>query len=230
MFQPCDAGDGGLAGAAFVGAALAATWPAHAASFSTGRRRGQKTPPTEPFHRRRSPSRRSLCGATFVGAALAATGPVHTASSGTGRCRGQKTPPTEPRHRRGSSSGRELCGATFVGAALAATWPAHAASFSTGCCRGRKTPPTEPRHRRRSPSGRALCGSKHCGSDLCVSGLGRDTACACRKLQHRPQSGSEDPSHRTPPPALIAERARTLWERSYILQLTAIQAARSGIG
>ena len=97
MFQRCDAGDGVLAGAIFVGAASAATEPVHAASFSTGRCRGQKTPPTEPATGSDRRAGGASLGASIVGAALAATGPMKSAVLGTGCRRGQRTPPTEAR-------------------------------------------------------------------------------------------------------------------------------------
>ncbi len=96
--------------------------------------------------------------------------------------------------------------ALLVRAALAAMRPLLSSGFDAGSCRGQKTPPTE--HRLRPPTGHDPC-----ESDLCGSGLGRDTAFAVRRLRCRPLSGSEDPSHSTPAPT--ADRARSLWERPW---------------
>ena len=103
-----------------------------------------------------------------------------------------------------SDSDRRL-GAVPVGAALAAMQLLPSAGFDMSRCRGQKTPPTAPR--RRPPIGRDPC-----ESDLCGSGLGRDTVVAVRRLRCRPLSGSEDPSHRTSAPT--ADGTRFLWERS----------------
>jgi len=94
-------------------------------------------------------------------------------------------------------------GAVPVGAALAAMQLLPSAGFDMSRCRGQKTPPTAPRRR-------PLIGHDPCESDLCGSGLGRDTAFAFRRFRCRPLSGSEDPSHRTSAPT--ADGTRFLWE------------------
>jgi hypothetical protein len=70
-----------------------------------------------------------------------------------------------------------------VGAALAATRLLLSAGFDTGRCRGQKTPPTESGLLRRI------------GHDPCGSGLGRDTAAACRRPRYGPLPRSEAPPH-----------------------------------
>ena len=152
-----------------VGAALAATRPLKPAGFDTSCCRGQKTPPTEPrlwlrrgightpLWERPWPRRGLCCPPASMQAAV-----------------GVKTPPTEPWLRLRPWVGR----ISSVGAALSATRPVLSAGFDAGCCRGQKTPPTEPRLR--PPMGRDSC-----GSDLCGSGLGRDTAVAVRGLRFR---------------------------------------------
>ena len=220
MFQRCDAGDGVLAGEVL----WELPWPRQglcmpqaSAQAAVGVRRPLPQGPSTDADRRAGAIsvERSLWQGPRPRQGLRM--PQASAQAAVGVRRPLPQNPSTGADRR---AGAISVGASIVGATLAATRPVHAASFGTGRCRGQKTPPTEPHHRRRSPSGRDLFRSKHCGS-----GLGRDRACACRKLQHRPLSGSEDPSYRTPPPAPSANAGRP-----YILQLTATQAARSGIG
>ena len=103
--------------------------------------------------------------------------------------------------------------------------------FSAPATVGVKTPPTEVRSRLKPQVLLSPCGR----------GSGRDRAAAICSSRHRPPSGSEDPSHKAPAPASTADRpppckrqalqpTATEIEAPYIFQLTATQAARSGMG
>jgi hypothetical protein len=115
---------------------------------------------------------------------LAATGPLHAARFITGRCRGQKTPPTEPQPQ-APAVARTQPRWERPWPRLGRCMPLASAQAAVGV---RRPLPQNPSHRLQPWPGLNPGGS----------GLGRDSADACRWRRHRPLSGSEDPSHRTP--------------------------------
>ncbi len=115
---------------------------------------------------------------------MAATGPVHAARFITGRCQGQKPPPTGLRPQAPTADrAQPLWERPWP--RLGRCMPLTSAQAAVGV---RRPLPQNPSHRLQPSPGLNPCGS----------GLGRDGADACRLLHHRPLSGSEDPSHRTP--------------------------------
>ncbi len=174
-----------------VGAALAATGPLLSAGVDSGRRRGQKTPPTEP-----RPSSARGSGApppwerpwprqgrcwplASIQAAVRVRRPLPQ-NPGSGSGRGSGAPPLweRPWPRQGRC------------------WPLASIRLAVGV---RRPLPQNPG----SGSGR---GSG--APPLWERSSDRDRAVAVRWRRFRPQSGSEDPSHRALARAPLAGRAR----------------------
>ena len=146
----------------------------------------------DPSHR--APARVPLADRArpLVGAALAATWPLLAAGVDSGRRRGQKTPPTEPRPELRSRIGHGLLWER-PWPRQGRCWPLASIQLAVGV-------------RRPLPQNPVPSSARGSGTASCESGLGRDTAVAGRWLRFSSLSGSEDPSHRIPARAPLADR------------------------